>query len=102
MKNIETTADTIARRIMSPCVIVSMFPNRKADRSGVNPGARKLKIIPIAIPKVHKTAIAESSRISFLLLSHSTPKAERTENIAAARIGERPVYSPIPTPPKEA
>lgn len=58
--------------------------------------------MPNAIPNVQNTAIAESSRISFRLLSHSTPNADSTEKIAAERIGEIPVYSPIPIPPKEA
>jgi len=37
------------------------------------------------MPNVQKTAMAESSRISFRLLSHSTPKADKTENTAASR-----------------
>ena len=76
---------------MSARVIVRIFPNKNADKSGVNPGARKLKMIPIAIPNVQNTAMAESSRISFRLLNHSTPKADKTEKMAAARIGEMPV-----------
>ena len=76
---------------MSVIVIVNIFPNKKADKSGVNPGAKKLNMIPIAMPKVQKTAMAESSRISFRLLNHSTPKADNTEKIAAPRIGEIPM-----------
>ena len=87
---------------MSVVVIVRILPNKKADRSGANPGERKLKIIPIAIPNVQNTAMAESSRMSFRLLSHSTPKAESTEKIAADKIGEMPVYKPMPIPPNEA
>lgn len=34
-------------------------------------------MIPTAMPNVQKTAMAESSRISFRLLSHSTPKADK-------------------------
>ena len=102
IKNIDTTTDTIARKNISAVVMVSMLPNRNADRSGVKPGARKLNIIPIAIPKVQNSAIAESSRTSFRLLNHSTPKAENIENIAAEIIGEKPKNSPIPIPPKEA
>ena len=45
-------------------------------------------MIPNAIPSVQNTAIAESSRISLRLLSHSTPKADSTANTPAARIGE--------------
>ena len=56
-----------------------MFPKRNEDKSGVNPGARKLKMIPMAMPNVQNTAIAESSRMSLRLLSHSTPKADRIE-----------------------
>ena len=76
---------------MSVAVMVRIFPKRKADKSGVNSGDRKLKMMPIAIPNVQKTAMAESSRMSFRLLSHSTPKAESTENMAADKIGEIPM-----------
>ena len=76
---------------MSVLVIVNMLPKRNADRSGVNPGARKLKMIPTAIPNVQNTAMAESSRISLCLLSHSTPNAESTEKMAADKRGEKPV-----------
>ena len=82
--------------------MVRILPNKKADRSGAKPGDRKLKMIPMAMPKVQKTAIAESSRISLRLLSHSTPKAESTEKMAADRMGEKPVYNPMPIPPNEA
>ena len=41
-------------------------------------------MIPNAIPNVQNTAIAESSRISFRLLSHSTPKADSTAKIAVS------------------
>ena len=75
---------------ISVAVIVKMLPNRNAERSGENPGERKLKIIPIAIPNVQKTAMAESSRMSFRLLSHSTPNAESTEKMAADKMGEIP------------
>ena len=102
IKNIVTIAEMPARNIMSPVVIVSIFPKRKAERSGVKPGARKLNIIPIAIPKVQKTAIAESSLTSFLLLSHSMPKADNIENIAADMIGDMPKKRPIPIPPNDA
>lgn len=40
------------------------------------------------MPNVQNTAMAESSRISFRLLSHSTPKADKTANKAADRMGE--------------
>ena len=59
-------------------------------------------MIPSAIPNVQNTAMAESSRISFRLLSHSTPKADKTENTAAESIGEIPANNPNPIPPKEA
>ena len=94
--------ERMASNRISVGVMVRMLPNRKADKSGVNPGARKLKIIPTAIPKVQNTAIAESSRISFRLLNHSTPKEESTEKIAADNRGEIPAYNPRPIPPKEA
>lgn len=58
--------------------------------------------MPNAMPNVQNTAIAESSRISFRLLSHSTPKADKTANKAADRMGEMPVYNPRPIPPKDA
>ena len=51
---------------------------------------------------LQNTAMAESSRISFRLLSHSTPKADNTENTAAESIGEIPANNPNPIPPKEA
>ena len=76
---------------MSVVVIVKMLPNRNAERSGVDPGARKLKMIPTAMPNVQNTAMAESSRISLCLLSHSTPNAESTEKMAADKRGEKPV-----------
>lgn len=91
VKNKIKANDSIANRRISICVIVSMLPNKYAERSGANPGERKLNMIPSAIPNVQKTAMAESSRISFRLLSHSTPKAENTENSAADRMGEIPV-----------
>lgn len=59
-------------------------------------------MMPNAIPNVQNTAMAESSRISLRLLSHSTPKAESTEKTAADNIGEIPANSPNPIPPKEA
>ena len=59
-------------------------------------------MMPNAIPSVQNTAMAESSRMSFRLLSHSTPNADSTEKTAADRIGEIPAYSPRPIPPKEA
>ena len=34
--------------------------------------------------------------MSFRLLSHSTPKADKTANKAADRMGEMPVYNPRP------
>ena len=58
--------------------------------------------MPNAMPNVQKTAMAESSRMSFRLLSHSTPKADNTEKTAAERIGEIPIYNPIPMPPKRS
>ena len=102
VKNSVSSTERMASNRMSVGVMVRMLPNRKADKSGVNPGARKLKIIPTAIPKVQNTAIAESSRISFRLLNHSTPKEESTEKIAADNRGEMPAYNPRPIPPKEA
>ena len=102
VKNSVSSTERMASNRMSVGVMVRMLPNRKADKSGVNPGARKLKIIPTAIPKVQNTAIAESSRISFRLLNHSTPKEESTEKIAADNRGEIPAYNPRPIPPKEA
>ena len=89
-KKISAT-DTIERNHISPVEMVRIFPNRKADKSGVKPGAKKLKKIPSAIPSVQNTAMAESSRISCRLLSHSTPNADNTEKTAAASIGEIPV-----------
>ena len=59
-------------------------------------------MMPNAIPNVQNTAMAESSRMSFRLLSHSTPKADNTENMAAERIGDIPANNPKPMPPKEA
>ena len=76
---------------MSVMVMVRMLPNSKAYKSGAKAGERKQNKIPMAIPNVQNTAMAESSRISFRLLSHSTPKAESTEKMAAERIGEIPV-----------
>mgnify|MGYP003316147440 CR=1 FL=1 len=76
---------------MSVVLMVRMLPNKKAERSGANPGERKLKMIPMAIPKVQKTAMAESSRMSLYRLSHLTPKAESTAKILAERRGEIPV-----------
>ena len=59
-------------------------------------------MMPSAMPNVQNTAMAESSRMSFRLLSHSTPKADKTANKAADRMGEMPVYNPRPIPPKDA
>ena len=39
-------------------------------------------MMPNAIPSVQNTAMAESSRMSFRLLSHSTPNADSTEKTA--------------------
>lgn len=90
------------KAIKSSNPIVKMFPKRYEDKSVAYPGVRNVKIIPTAIPKVQKTAMAESSRISLLLLNHLTPAAEATANIAAESIGDIPVYSPIPIPPNDA
>ena len=102
VKNRISATLKIASSVMSLRLMVRILPNRKDDRSGVNPGAKKLKMIPTAIPNVQNTAMAESSRMSLRLLSHSTPKADNTENMAALKIGEIPAYKPIPIPPKEA
>ena len=59
-------------------------------------------MMPSAMPSVQKTAMAESSRMSLRLLSHSTPKADSTANTAADRMGGMPVYSPSLMPPDEA
>ena len=91
VKNAMSKTDNPTNIQMSVVVIVSMLPNKYAERSGENPGERKLKMIPIAMPNVQKTAMAESSRMSFRLLSHSTPNAESTEKIAADKRGEMPV-----------
>ena len=102
VKNSTRSADKPISTQMSVLVMVSMLPKRKADKSGAKPGDRKLKMMPIAIPNVQKTAMAESSRMSSRLLSHSTPKADRTAKIAADKMGEMPVNYPIPIPPNEA
>ena len=91
VKNAMSKTDNPTNIQISVAVIVSILPNKYAERSGANPGDRKLKMIPIAMPKVQNTAMAESSRMSFRLLSHSTPKAESTEKIAADKRGEMPV-----------
>ena len=82
--------------------MVRILPKRYDERSGVNPGARKLKMMPTAMPKVQNTAMAESSRMSLRWLSHSTPNAERTEKTEAVSRGDRPVKRPMPMPPNEA
>ena len=91
VKNAISRTDNPTSIHISVMVIVRILPNKKAERSGENPGERKLKIMPIAMPDVQNTAMAESSRISFRLLSHSTPKAENTEKMAADKRGEIPV-----------
>ena len=101
-KNTANARLIMPSKVISPIVIVRMLPNRNDDSSGVNPGARKLNIIPTAMPKVQNTAMAESSLISLLLLNHSTPNADNTEKTAAVSSGDIPVYSPIPIPPNEA
>ena len=101
-KKIINNSERMPNIHMSVEVMVRIFPNRYVERSGVNPGAKKLKIIPTAIPNVQNTAIAESSRISFRLLSHSTPNADSVAKTAADRRGEIPVYRPIPIPPNDA
>ena len=48
-KSAKKTARTTLRMAsnqMSLCVIVRIFPKRNDERSGVKPGARKLKMIP--------------------------------------------------------
>lgn len=101
-KNTANITLSMPSMAMSLVVMVRILPNRYDDKSGVKPGAKKLNMIPIAIPKVQNTAMAESSRISLRLLSHSTPKADSTENIAAHSMGDTPAYNPMPIPPKEA
>lgn len=102
LKNKTKARLIIPSKIISPGVMVSIFPKRKEDSSGVNPGARKLNIIPTAIPNVQNTAIAESSLISLLLLNHSTPNADKIEKTAADSNGDMPEYKPIPIPPNDA
>ena len=60
-KKILSSTDNPTNIQMSVLVIVKILPKRNADRSGVNPGARKLKMIPTAIPNVQNTAMAESN-----------------------------------------
>ena len=87
---------------MSVEAMVSMFPKRNEGRSGMNPGVRKQQMIPMLIPNVHTKAMAESSRMSFLLPIHCTPKALNTANIIAEMMGFMPVSTPMPIPPNEA
>lgn len=70
--------------------MVRILPKRYSDKLGAYPGDRKVRIIPKAIPKDQKTAIAESSRTPSLVDSHSIPNAERTEKAMAERIGFKP------------
>ena len=53
VKNSVSSTERMASNRMSVGVMVRMLPNRKADKSGVNPGARKLKIgeIPAYNPR---------------------------------------------------
>ena len=50
----------------------------------------KMKITPSAMPNDHTPAMAESSRTSWLLLTHSTPKAERMAKASAIQMGLTP------------
>ncbi len=79
-----------------------MLPNKKEGRSGINPGVRKQQMIPILMPKVQNTAIAESSLTLPLLDIHSTPNALNMEKTIADNIGLIPSNTPNPIPPKEA
>ena len=97
-----TTTDSIARSHKSAYPIVRILPNRKDGRSGINPGVRKQQMMPMLIPKVQNTAIAESSLTLPLLDIHSTPNALNIENTIADNIGFIPSSTPSPIPPKEA
>jgi hypothetical protein len=68
----------------------------------MNSGDMKQQMIPMLIPKVQNTAIAESSRISPWCDIHWMPKALSTENNIPEKIGLIPKYTPKPMPPKEA
>ena len=98
----------MAKRLKMPkntksvCVIERILPNRNVDSSGVNPGVRKLQMSPMLMPKVQKMAMAESSRIFFLWLNHWMPQADKIEKRVAESVGEKPKYTPNPTPPNEA
>lgn len=82
--------------------MVRILPNRKEGRSGINPGVRKQQIIPMLIPKVQNTAIAESSLTLPLRDIHSTPNALSVAKTIADSIGFIPSSTPSPIPPKEA
>ena len=69
-KSVPTKIVRMARSHRSLLVIVRMLPKRNDDRSARNPGVRNEKMMPMAMPNVQKTAIAESSRMSERWLNH--------------------------------
>ena len=101
-KSKHTKVARMARSQRSPVVIVRMFPKRNDDKSARNPGVRNEKMMPMAMPNVQNTAIAESSRMSERRLNHCTPHADRTEKTAADNIGFTPRKTPSPMPPNDA
>ena len=56
MKNSINKTERVASIQISVGVMVRILPKRKAERSGVKPGARKLKMIPTAIQPQPDTA----------------------------------------------
>ena len=57
----------------------------------MKPGAKKLQMMPMLMPKVQKMAMAESSRMSRRWLNHCMPQADKTENAAAESMGEKSI-----------
>lgn len=68
----------------------------------MNPGVRKLHIMPTLIPSVQNKAMALSS-LTFLFSDiHCTPHALAMANAMAESMGLMPRNTPSPTPPNEA
>jgi hypothetical protein len=87
---------------MSVPFIANMLPKRNDGKSGINPGVRKQHIMPMLMPNVQNTAMAESSLTLPFSDIHCMPNALSTENTMAERIGLMPANTPMPMPPKEA
>jgi hypothetical protein len=77
-----------------------ILPNKKLNKSRLNPWERLINITPKASPEDSNIAIAESDGIFVESFNFVMPKAASTETINAVHIGYKFKNIPKAIPPK--